>query len=56
MSSYGVASQQPKGPGEVESVSLNFAKFEEQYLPVKPDGSAGPPIKAGYDLKANKKA
>ena len=55
VSSYNVGSQEPKGPGEVESVSFNFAKMEQQYVPVNPDGSSGAPVKAGYDVKANKK-
>jgi type VI secretion system secreted protein Hcp len=54
VSSYKVGSQEPKGPGEVESVSFNFAKIEEQYLPVGANGQPGPPVKAGYDSKANK--
>ena len=40
--------------GEMDSVSLNFAKIEVEYKPQKPDGSAGPPDHFGWDLKANK--
>ena len=56
VSSYNVGSQEPKGPGEVESVTLNFAKIQQTYVPVNPDGSAGAPSTVGYDVKANKKA
>ena len=56
VSSYHVGSQQPKGPGETETISLNFAKYEEQYTPTRPDGSAaGGAVGASYDLKTNKK-
>ena len=38
-----------------EQVSLNFAKFEFEYKEQKADGSLGGAIKAGWDIKANKK-
>ena len=38
-----------------ESFSLNFSKIEFEYRPTNPDGSLGAPVKAGYDLKLNKK-
>ena len=43
--------------GEVpmEQVSMNFAKIEFEYRPQLPDGSLDAPVKAGWDLKANKK-
>ena len=42
-------------PVPTESFSLNFAKIEFEYKPQKPDGSLDAPVKAGYDLKLNKK-
>jgi type VI secretion system secreted protein Hcp len=39
----------------MDQFSLNFAKIEFEYKSQKADGSLGAPIKAGYDLKANKK-
>jgi len=39
----------------VDQFSLNFAKVEKEYKPQKADGSLDSPIKAGWDLKANKK-
>jgi type VI secretion system secreted protein Hcp len=46
------------GGGEdvpLDLVRFNFAKIEISYSPQKPDGSLGPPVKAGWDLKQNKK-
>jgi type VI secretion system secreted protein Hcp len=39
----------------VEQVSFNFSKIEVEYKMQKPDGSLAPGIKAGWDLKTNKK-
>ncbi len=39
----------------VDQLSLNFAKVEYEYREQKPDGTLGGAIKAGYDLKINKK-
>ncbi len=39
-----------------ERVSFSYSKIEYAYSPQKPDGSLDKPIKAGYDLKLNKKA
>ena len=38
-----------------DQVSLNYAKIEWEYKEQKADGSLGGAVKAGYDLKANKK-
>lgn len=37
-----------------EHIGLSFAKIQVEYFPQKADGSAGTPIKAGWDRKANK--
>lgn len=37
-----------------ESISLNYSKMEVEYKEQNPDGTLGAPVKAGYDLKANK--
>jgi type VI secretion system secreted protein Hcp len=55
-----VSSYQTGGSGHsevlpVDQFSLNFAKVEKEYKPQKADGSLDSPIKAGWDLKANKK-
>jgi type VI secretion system secreted protein Hcp len=39
----------------IESISLNFAKAEWEYKEQKSDGTLGGAIKAGWDLKLNKK-
>jgi type VI secretion system secreted protein Hcp len=39
----------------VDQISLNFSKVEFEYKEQKPDGTLGGTVKAGYDLKANKK-
>lgn len=44
------------GDMPTEQVSFNFAKIEFEYTPANADGSPGAPVKAGYDLKLNKKA
>lgn len=44
--------------GEVvpmDSFTLNFTKIQVEYKPQKPDGTLGPPIKAGWDLQTNTK-
>ena len=43
------------GAVPTDSFSLNFGKIEFEYTPTRADGSAAAPVKAGYDVKANKK-
>jgi len=38
-----------------DQISLNYAKIEWEYKEQKADGTLGGAIKAGWDLKANKK-
>jgi len=51
--SYEIAGHLETVPADV--ASLNFAKLEFEYRPQKPDGSLAAAVKAGWDLKANKK-
>lgn len=37
-----------------ETVTLNFAKFEVQYVPQKPDGTGDAPVKIGWDIAGNR--
>ncbi len=37
-----------------ESLSFNYAKIEMSYTPMTSDGTAGKPVTASWDLKANK--
>jgi type VI secretion system secreted protein Hcp len=39
----------------IDSISLNFSKIEFGYKPQKEDGTLDAEVKAGYDLKLNKK-
>lgn len=41
-------------PPLLEEVDFKYSKIEISYRPQNPDGSLGPEIKAGWDLKANK--
>ncbi len=41
-------------PVSTDEFNLEFAKVEVEYKPVKPDGSLGNPITAGWDIKTNK--
>lgn len=54
-----VSSYQTGGSGSSvkpsDQISLNFSKIEFEYKPQKPDGTLDAPVKAGWDLKANKK-
>lgn len=60
MSDLLVSSYQSGGSGHggivpTEQISLNFAKIEFEYKEQDAKGAVGSPIKAGYDVKANKK-
>lgn len=55
VSSYQTGASAGGGSGPIDQISLNFAKVEFEYKEQKPDGSLGGAIKAGYDVKANKK-
>ena len=54
-----VSSYQTGGGGgdtvPIESIALNFSKIEFEYKEQKKDGTLGGGIKAGYNLKLNKK-
>jgi type VI secretion system secreted protein Hcp len=39
----------------VDQVAFNFSKIEVEYKEQKADGTAGGAVKAGWDVKANKK-
>lgn len=55
ISSYQIGGSNGDGGIPIDQFSLNFAKIEFEYRPQKADGGLDAPIKAGYDLKANKK-
>jgi type VI secretion system secreted protein Hcp len=49
--------QHSDGGGDlpVDEFSLRYSRFEISFTPQKEDGSAGPAVTAGYDLKLGKK-
>ena len=53
VTSYEIAGHTEAVPAD--QVSFGFAKIEVEYRPQKPDGSLGAAVKAGWDVKANKK-
>ncbi len=60
MSESHVSSYQSGGSGHsdivpTDQISLNFSKIEFEYKEQKADGSLGGSVKAGYDVKLNKK-
>ncbi len=42
------------GDGVVDQVTFSFAKIENEYHQVLPDGSLGPAVKAAWDQRTNK--
>jgi len=42
------------GDAGVDHLSLTFSRIVFEYRPQKPDGSLAPPVKAGWDVTANK--
>src|SRR6202011_2897058 len=60
MSDLLVSSYQTGGSGHedivpTDQISLNYSKIEFEYKEQKPDGTLGGAVKAGWDVKANKK-
>lgn len=54
ISSYQTSGDGATGTLPVDHASLKFSRIELEYSPVKPDGTPGTPVKAGWDLKSNK--
>jgi type VI secretion system secreted protein Hcp len=54
VASYQTAADVPPGDPPTDQVNLRFAKIEVEYRPVKPDGSLDAPVKAGFDVTANR--
>ena len=55
VSSYQTGGSSGDGVVPVDQVSLNFSKIEFEYKEQKAAGTLGGAVKAGYDVKANKK-
>jgi type VI secretion system secreted protein Hcp len=55
VSSYNVGDSPGGDVAVVDAFTLNYSKIEMEYKEQKADGSLGGAVKAGYDVKANKK-
>jgi type VI secretion system secreted protein Hcp len=55
VSSYQTGASAHDLEGPFDQVSFNFARIEVEYRPQKEDGSLDAAIKAGWDVKTNKK-
>jgi len=55
VSSYQVGGSGGSSVIPVDQISLNFSKIEIEYAEQKADGTLGPYIKTGYDLKVGQK-
>jgi type VI secretion system secreted protein Hcp len=55
VSSYQIGGSGGSSVIPVDQISLNFSKIEIEYAEQKADGSLGPYIKTGYDLKLGTK-
>lgn len=55
VTAYATAGSEAASPSPVDSFALAFSKIRVEYRPQKPDGSLGPPAKAGWDVKASRK-
>lgn len=55
ISSYHTAGSGHSDVIPMEQISFNYSKMEVEYKEQKADGSLGGAVKAGWDLKANKK-
>jgi type VI secretion system secreted protein Hcp len=54
ITSYQIAGSEAGDELPMDQISFDFARIDYEYRPQKPDGSLGPPVKAGWDVKANK--
>jgi type VI secretion system secreted protein Hcp len=55
VSSYQMGGTPSGSTVPMEQVSFNYSKIEKEYKEQKPDGTLGGTVKAGWDVKANKK-
>lgn len=55
ISSYQTGGSSGSSIVPTDQVSINFAKIEYDYQPQKPDGTLDLAVRAGWDLKLNKK-
>src|SRR4051812_21918424 len=55
VSSYSIGASSSGDHMPMEQISMNYAKIEIEYKEQKSDGTLGGTVKAGWDVKANKK-
>ena len=53
VSSYQTAGGAGDESGPFDSLTLDFSSIRMEYRETKPDGSLGPPVKFGWDVKKN---
>jgi type VI secretion system secreted protein Hcp len=54
ISSYQASGSEAGADLPMDQVSFNFARLDYEYRPQNPDGSLGPPVKSGWDVKKGK--
>ncbi len=54
LASYRTFDAEGSDGGPTDEVALRFGKIEFEYTEQRPDGSAGTPVRTGFDVKANK--
>lgn len=54
VTSYQTAGEATATSMPADQISLRFARIEVEYHPLKPDGSLGATVQAGWDARANK--
>jgi type VI secretion system secreted protein Hcp len=54
ITSYNVSGTEADGGPPTDQVSFAFARIRLEYRPQKQDGSLGPVVKSGWDVKQNK--
>jgi len=54
VSSYKTGGDTTKDASPIDTLKLSFNKIKVEYSEILPDGTLGPPVKAGWDLKANR--
>jgi type VI secretion system secreted protein Hcp len=55
VTSYQAGGSADADDGPLDQVTLGYGKIEIEYRPAGPKGTLGPPVKGGWDAKANRK-
>lgn len=54
VASYHTSATAPPGEPPTDQVGFRFAKIETEYIPLNANGTPGAPVKAGWDVAANR--